>query len=172
MPEPRSPRTTTDRGDQLLLGILLIAIGAIVAAGRFLPGSGEWVVLAIGLVPLVMFFLARWDWAMIWGGIQTGAGVGVLLVSDDSVGGDGGLFLLALAGGFALVSLLATAYGYRDHRLWPLAPAGILALLGAVQLVGAPEVLGSIMEVGWPLALLAAGVGLVVRALLARRRGD
>jgi hypothetical protein len=154
--------------EQALLGGLLIAIGGGVAAANLLPDAGRYVVLGIGLVPLAAFFVTRWDWALIWGGIQSGAGAGIVLV-ESTGDGQGGLFLLSLAAGFGLVSLLATAYGLREHRLWPLVPGGILAVLGGAELAGVGDTLDLIFTYGWPVGLVGAGAILIGRAVLARR---
>jgi hypothetical protein len=161
---------TGQRREQMLLGLLLVAIGAVVAYANFAPNSGEAVILVIGLIVLAFFAITRWDWAMIWGSIQTGAGVGVLLVADAPNGDSGGLFLVSLGAGFLAVSVLSAVLRYADHRVWPLIPGGILVVLGGAQLIGAQDILDLIFTYGWPVALVGAGAILIGRALLAARR--
>lgn len=157
------------RREQVLLGLLLVAIGAAVGFVNLVPDTGEAIVLAIGLIVLAFFAITRWDWAMIWGSIQTGAGLGVLLVANapDEMGG---LFLLSLGAGFLAVSLLSVALRYAEHRIWPLIPGGILVVLGGGQLAGAEDIFDLIFTYGWPIALVGGGAILIGRALLASRR--
>ena len=170
VPEPTTDaqREANPRREQALLGLLLVAIGAAVGFVNFVPNTDESIVLAIGLIVLAFFAITRWDWAMIWGSIQTGAGVGILLVANapDEMGG---LFLVSLGAGFLAVSTLSVVLRYADHRVWPLIPGGILVVLGGVQLAGAEDIFDVIFTFGWPVALVAAGAILIGRALLARR---
>lgn len=77
----------------------------------------------------------------------------------------GGVFFLALAGGFALISLLSLyTHGTTSWVRWPLFPAGGLALFGGALLAGeiglkALELLGY----AWPVILILVGVALIFR---------
>jgi hypothetical protein len=166
--EANAPSEDSPRG-QLMLGFLLVGIGAMVAAANFLTTDGEWVIAGIGLVVLAVFAVTRWDWALIWGGIQTGAGVGVLLVSANEDAG--GLFLLGLGAGFLFVALGSVIFRFAEHRLWPLIPGGILVALGGGIQIGLDAQLDTLFSIGWPLALLGAGLYFLVRAFRRTRGG-
>ena len=67
---------------------------------------------------------------------------------------------------FALVALLP---GGQARRWWALIPAGALAIAALVVLAGASEWL-LVLNLAWPLAIVAAGTFIIWRALRPSRR--
>lgn len=142
-----------------LIGIgLLIGYTSIVpedngglAAGLFL-GS-----LAVGFLLVYLRTQEQW-WALIPAGVLLTLAVitGIESVIDDAA--IGGVFFLGLALTFAVVYLAPTPEG---RMSWALIPASILAVIGAVVLAGSAGLLSYI----WPLALMVAGLALLLRAL-------
>jgi len=98
------------------------------------PGTGEYVLLAVGLTCLVAFVLTReYGWAVA-AGIICGLGVGVILSTLYSDPQDGMVFMLSLAGGFAAVWVLGFVADPPENNPWPLVPAVILAAV-AISIV-------------------------------------
>ncbi|MEZ4770619.1 MAG: hypothetical protein R2844_19630 [Caldilineales bacterium] len=97
------------------------------------------------------------------GGIGFGIFLTGLPVSEASEMITGGVFLIGFAAGWALISLLSL---FTSDRLawWPLIPGGILAAIGAILMTGAAGLsLLTALSYAWPLALIAAGVTILVR---------
>jgi hypothetical protein len=161
-PEPSSLR---HRSDGELAGVILIAIGAIALIGQVEPNVGKYIPLGIGLAILGVFALRRHYGALVAGCILTGIGAGVVLASayPDQTGG--GLMLLSMAAGFAAIWLIATLMRLRETRWWPLVPAAILGSIGGLVAVDADE---SLYAIVWPIALIAAGLVVLLAGLRSR----
>ena len=74
-----------------------------------------------------------------------------------------GLFLLAFAGGWFLITVL-TAVFTRHTQWWALIPGAIMALVGGGLVVGGAAL--NVLELvgrGWPLILVALGLAIIVR---------
>lgn len=164
-PAPEAPsRRPPSR--EWIAGLVLIGIGVLLLAGRFVPDMGDYVVLVIGLGLLAIFVVTRSYGALIPGGIVSGIGLGIVV--QQAVGGDAGpgLFLLAMGGGFVAIWLLALLFRLPENHWWPLIPGGIIGLVGAVELVGPQG--RDLLAYGPPLVLVALGAVLVARAFLPR----
>lgn len=149
------------------LGIVLLGIGVVILAGRFLGSVG----LDLLFLPtLAAAFLTA---GMVWrkvglvipGGIIAGIGTGSLLTEFLAVSGDleGGIFMLSFAAGWVLISLLSTVIEEK-FVWWPLIPAGVMTLVGIGEL-GSTWAFGvlNVSNIVWPLALISAGVYLVFK---------
>lgn len=149
--------------NELIGGILLIGFGALALIGQFVNLGNTMGLLVLPLISaafLAAGVLARQVGFLIPGGIIGGIGLGVVLNDVLNVSGDaaGGVFLLAFAAGWALITLL-TALVTDETQWWPLIPGGIMALIGGSILLGgvfqsALVLLGKI----WPLFLILGGV--------------
>jgi len=152
----------------LIPGFVLLAIGSLILLERTLPGGlGNWggslVLGGIGLAFLAVYLSNRefW-WALIPAGVMATL---ALVVGLENALGDvevGGVFFLGLALTFALVGLLPNPQG---SMRWAFIPAVILGVIGLLIMVAMPTVINYL----WALALIAAGLILLVRALRTRR---
>jgi len=148
----------------LIPGFTLLGLGLLVLVGAFAPGlAGGWLggvfLGMIGLSFLIVFLVKpdNW-WAIIPGG--TLLTLAVIATLAQTLGGlnSGGVFFLGMALTFGLVYLAIPAH---EGRSWALIPAGIMAIMGLGLLAAAVELVRFV----WPLALLAAGCYLLLRAL-------
>ena len=144
-----------------LPGVILIAVGLTLFAVQLLHLDADVIVLVIGLVIAVAYAATRRYGFLIFAGIMTGLGVGILL-EDLGVMGEPvvlglGLGFLAIYAGDLLVS------GAREPgRWWPLIPGAILTVIaGAESTFGAEG--ARVIEQGWPVLLIAAGAWLLLR---------
>lgn len=153
---------------RLVGGMLMIGIGLYLLVAQFI--QSEWMGLLImpglGLAFVLGGLLGRNAGLLVPGGILSGLGLGAYLVAAPLVRAgemaQGGVFLLAFALGWGLVTLLSTFIGQRV--LWPLIPGGILAVIGALLLGGSTGV--QVLEwIGrlWPLALILGGLAVLFR---------
>ncbi|MFP4343264.1 MAG: hypothetical protein ACLFU8_01095 [Anaerolineales bacterium] len=152
----------------LVGGLLLILVGALLLAARFTDSDilGLAIPLLLGLGFLAWALTARSVGLLIPGGILTGIGTGALLIesigANLSESGEGGLFLVAFAGGWGLISLLA-ALVLKTEMWWPLIPAAIIGAVGGALLIGgtALKVLELVNDL-WPLGLIIIGLYLLL----------
>jgi hypothetical protein len=147
--------------ERSVAGLVLIVIGLIIVVSRLVPGTGEYVLLAVGITCLIAFVLTReYGWAVA-AGIIGGLGVGVVLSSFVSDPTDGMVFMLSLAGGFAAVWLLGFVADPPERNPWPLIPAVILAAVGISIVTDMPGL------IDW--LIIAIAVVLVLAGLRAFR---
>lgn len=149
-------------------GAVLVALGVLLFAEQFLRVDLAWLVLpGLALVFLAAGIATRHAGLLVPGSILGGLSLGVLSVlypfSTAAEPVQGGLFLLALAAGFAFITPLTALVTGRAH-FWALAVAALLGLVGGALFAGeigmrALEMVGK----AWPLVLVAAGAGLIVR---------
>lgn len=151
-----SAASVADRDrDPLIGGLVLIAIGALLLAGNWVPGVATLIPLAVGIVLLVLFVARRQFGLLVAGCIVSGVGVGVALASRTGGTDAGALVLLSMAGGFASIWLVARLAELPEPAAWSLVPAAILGSIGALLLVGID---GVAIGDWWPLVLVALGV--------------
>lgn len=148
-------------------GAALIVLGLVLLANQFfdIPNADQLVLPGLGLIFLIWGLATRNSGLLIPGGILTGIGVGVYLQDAFTWGGQGdeGIFLISFGAGFALITLLSSAFT-KDRHQWALIPGGILALIGVALLVGgfmidALELVGKF----WPVILIVAGLTMIFR---------
>ena len=156
-------------------GVALIGIGLLALAGYFLPAdlSGLLFLPALGLIFLLWGLGARAIGLLIPGGILSGLGLGIFLLAQPlrhlSEEMKGGVFLLAFALGWGVITLLSTLISDRLHW-WPLIPGGILTLIGGAVLIGGSALtglaaLGSLLGTigsAWPVGLIVLGLYLIL----------
>lgn len=151
-------RPSSDTGTWVA-GLVLVAIGGLLLLGRWVPDAGEYVVLAIGLVLLVVFFASGEYGFLVPGGIISGIGAGIPLATAYEGQLGGGLFLIAMAVGFLLIWILGLLFRVREHHWWPLVPGLILGTLGASLTAGERgRGIADAIAAGWPALLVVAGV--------------
>lgn len=141
-------------------GLVLIVIGLVL---YFLQGTTQGNVVAFLLVGgiFIAAFLSEREYGyLVPGGVLTGLGVG-LLIEDWSLLSVAQPVPFGLGCGFLLVYALDRLFT-RASNWWPLIPGGILVLVG----IGAQRgVVRWLFREGWPLALVAVGLFLVLRGL-------
>jgi hypothetical protein len=143
----------------LVAGFVLVLIGGSALVSELLPDFDHYVPLAIGLGLLALFFVTRAYVALVFAGILTGVGVGVL-VADLLPGtkDDGPAAVLGLASGFFGIWLVAWLTKVREHHFWPLIPAGILGLVGVGLVLDLFEEDAS----RWVVPAIIVGIGVLV----------
>ena len=147
--------------ERSVAGLVLIVIGVIIVISRLVPGTGEYVLLAVGLTCLVAFVLTReYGWAVA-AGIITGLGAGVVLSAHVTDPTDGIVFMLSLACGFAAVWVFGFFADPPERNAWPLIPAAILAAVGISIVTDSPGM------IDW--LIIAVAVVLVLAGLRAFR---
>jgi len=161
------PVRGTEKHSQLVWGVVLVSVGLWMLVSNF---TGWELSAALPLV-LGLFFLARGSVSrkvgfLIPGGILTGIGMGAVLLEGPFNGLEGeaagGLFLLAFALGWALITLTSALF-VRKIAWWPLIPGGIMAFIGGALLIGDP--MTTVLEYagqGWPIVLIAIGLYLIL----------
>ena len=165
-PTPESPAPRKGRGG-LVWGVILISIGLYAFVQQvFHLDFGLYFLPLLAFIFLLAGILGRKYGLLIPGGILAGLGVGTLLVEGPfkylSDQPSSGVFMLAFAAGWLLITLTALLIG--RVMLWPLIPGAFLGLFGIVLLAGetgmrALELFGQ----GWPIILIAIGLYLVLR---------
>lgn len=163
----------THRG--LLPGIVLIVIGAAVLLSRFemFAGPGA-IVFALGILFLLVSAARGFSGPLLPGGILTGLGAALLLRHALwRYFPEWGSILLGLSAGFLFVAAVDAARK-RTRRPSPLVPGVVLGVLGLFSAVRNMTALRWVADVDlreiWPWAAVVAGLFLVLRALLAKRR--
>jgi hypothetical protein len=155
--------------DQWVGGAVLIAIGGALLLGQLVGDAGQFILLGIGIVLLVLFAVSRNPGTLIGGGIVTGLGAGVLVAANTTGDIAGAAVLFGLGLGFVGVWLVGTLLRLPETRVWPLIPGAILVVIGVVVLAG-PEA-AEALELLWPIALIGVGAVVIVAAFMGRGRG-
>ncbi len=159
---------TRQNRNRWMAGVALIGIGLLLLVAQLVGGEllGRAFLLLLGGIFVLWGLLSRQIGLLIPGGILSGLGLGVLLITGPfhslEEADQGGVFLLAFALGWGLISLLSLLLPGRACW-WPLIPGGILALIGGGLLWG--EAGRQVLEwVGqlWPVALIAGGLYLIL----------
>ncbi|MEE4195893.1 MAG: hypothetical protein V2J07_11895 [Anaerolineae bacterium] len=146
----------------LIPGFVLIGIGTIIFMGQnfspTLDRVGGAVFLAFLGLPFLLIFITHPEhwWGLIPGGVLL-TFAAVNLVSIKSMW-SGAIFFFGLAITFGLVYILPKPAG---RLKWALYPAGILFVVGILELFG----IANVMRYVLPLALLVGGGYVLYRAL-------
>ncbi len=171
LPESPAPGAPTPGGavpprrssSGLAWGAILILIGIFALISQVTRlDLGLYFLPLLAVIFLLAGVLGRRFGLIIPGGILAGIGVGSLLIegpfsylTDQS---RGGMFMLAFAGGWLVITLASLLIG--RQVIWPLIPAAFIGLFGIVLLAGQSSILNTI---GWPIILIAIGLYLVLR---------
>ncbi len=160
------------RRNDLIGGLLLISIGALVLVGKFvdlsgIPDIGLFFLPALGALFMLAGILSRNEGLMVPGGIISGIGWGAYLVAGplnwQSELQQGGIFLLAFALGWVSITLVSALFAKKT--VWgTLIPAAVLAAIGGALFFGGAFM--DVLEVAgklWPLALIGAGVAVLIK---------
>lgn len=152
-------RKPDDGRGLLVVGVVLLMIGVVALISQFMPDLGQYFPLALGLVLLAIFAATRSYVALVFAGIFTGLGGGLLVAQLLTASGEieGGLVVLGLGLGFFGIAVTSTLLNLQDSHWWPLIPGSILSLVGLGLLVSLFEqpLVGPIVLVGVGLLLIA-----------------
>jgi hypothetical protein len=158
-------------------GILLVLAGIFALLQQFvtIELSGGLFFAVLGLFFILWGATQHKVGLLIPGGILTGLSIGVFLVEDASTipeHFEGSVFLLSLAAGFALVTLLSRIFT-SEKSWWALIVSGVLALVGGgILILEMPdtntlkplvEAVFNFSNYLWPLVLVAIGVWIIVK---------
>jgi hypothetical protein len=126
-----APTRPNQSRSALIIGFVLVLIGGGALVSQLLPDFDRYVPLVIGLGLLAVFFMTRSYVALVFAGILTGIGAG-LLAADLLPGtkDDGAGTVLGLGFGFLGIWGLSWLFRLKEHHFWPLIPGGILVLVG------------------------------------------
>lgn len=151
-------------------GAVLVLIGLMALANQYIEFNG-WIFMgALGLIFLLAGLGTRKAGLIIPGGILSGIALGIYLIEGPyRLTGDpakGGIFLLAFAAGWVLITLLSlfvSALAADQPRLyWALIPAGVLAATGGLLVTNNLRAL-ELVGMAWPLVLIAVGLYIVLK---------
>jgi hypothetical protein len=156
----------TDTRNRAAGGVLLIAVGLLLLAGQIIRVDHLFLPI-LGGVFILAAVTQRNPGLLVPGGILMGIGVGSFLTDNvffamaEPV--RSGLFLVSLAGGFVLITVLSTLFT-RHTQVWALFPATIIGLIGGALLIGgsAINVLAFLGQV-WPVFLILGGLMMLVQ---------
>jgi drug/metabolite transporter (DMT)-like permease len=150
--------------ERRLLGIVLVVIGVIVAAGFVSDAFDQFTLLGVSLTCVVAFAMSREYGYGVPAGITGGLGGAVYLISANAFAPQyvPAVFFLSMAAGFAAVWILGLLAVPKERHPWPLAPATILGAIGVAFAAGQP---GAIQWVQFAVAavVVIAGLGLLFR---------
>ena len=150
--------------ERRLLGMVLVVIGVIVAAGFVSDAFDQYTLIAVSLTLLVAFALSREYGYGVPAGITGGLGTAVLLIATNAFAPQytPAVFFLSMAGGFAAVWVLGLVAVPQERHPWPLVPATILGAMGLAFASGQPGAIQWI-QVAVAAVIIIAGAGMLLR---------
>lgn len=144
----------------LLPGVFLVLVGLVMLLGTTMGIGGQLIPGAIGVCFLASYAHRRRYGYLVAGSILTGLGAGIAL--DSAVGGHGAAVVTGLGLGFIAIFAVDSLRGLHEAHWWPLIPGTVLLLVG-LEMVAQNETALTWIGSWWPLALIAAGVLVIVR---------
>lgn len=165
-----TPTSTSSRGSAVTAGIILILAGLTAFAANFIKPDGALFIGVLALIFLAAGMVRRSNGLLVPGGVLTGIAGGIYLTQNvfhnATNNFTGGMFLLAFAAGWVLITLLSLALHLFDGKhgvmLWPLIPGSIMALTGGLIATGNNAAL-DLLNKGWPLILIIIGATILLR---------
>jgi hypothetical protein len=154
----------------LVGGAILILLGLVTLLNQlgFMQFEAYFIGV-LGAIFILAAFLNRKSGLLVPGGILLGINAGAVLEGFRPAGtDDAGVFLLAFAGGWLLITLLSVALNMVDSSckmmLWPLIPGGIIGIVGGLLMMGASGLyLLSQLSLVWPVVLILLGLWIIFR---------
>ncbi|ACL25668.1 hypothetical protein [Chloroflexus aggregans] len=157
-----------ERRNRVTVGLALIGLGLVFLLG-YVINTGLLVLPLMALIFALVGIRTHEAGWFIPAGILGGVGLGAILVDTlllpESL--EGGVFLLSFAAGWVSIPLLSALFA--DERVWwPFIPAGVMAVIGSLILVGegGMTLLDFVFNRAgwvWPLVLITIGVVLILR---------
>jgi hypothetical protein len=160
------------KNSQVTFGILLAVVGGVLLLTRIseVQRAPAWL-LGLGVGLAMIAIVARSYGSLVGGMILLGLGAGMLL-GDHGVAGvpAGSWILIGLGVGFIGVYLIGLLLQL-SSRWWPLVPGVVLLAVAGARYLRSfaflPPELVAAVRVWWPIALVLAGILVVVKALRA-----
>lgn len=158
------------RSSALFLALLLIAVGGVLLAARWVHiDLTPALLLGIGLAFAVLAAVQRSAGALVAGMLLLGAGAGIALGRRALLGVPASNWLLlSLGAAFLGIYLLALLLRIGRHW-WPLVPGVALLLLGGAQYASrvdlVPPGAQAFLQTWWPAGLVLLGAILLMRAI-------
>jgi hypothetical protein len=158
---------TSRHNGRLVAGLILIGAGILVALSNLNVFSPTLFLGALAAIFLVAGLTTNRFGLVIPGSILSGLTAGIALIEGPFVHFQdpfrGGIFMLAFAGGFALITILSAFFQTRRSILWGfLVPALALGLMGSVMVAGGLQMLWLASYI-WPAILILVGIALILR---------
>lgn len=166
---------TEARGSGIVIGVLLVLVGAALLAARLIPGFEQWaagslgwplIVCGFGAILALSGLLSRQTGLITGGAVIAGIG-GILYYQNQSSDWSSWAYAWTLLPGFAgvgtiLAGIVDGSFG-RSLRagLWQILTSALLFFIFA-SFLGGPNLLG----VYWPVLVILLGVILLLRPLL------
>jgi glucan phosphoethanolaminetransferase (alkaline phosphatase superfamily) len=152
--------------EPLVGGMVLVIIGVALLLAQLAPQLGQYIVLVVGLGLLAIFAFTRAYGALVGGAIVTGVGAGVAIAASTTGDVSGAAVVLSLGLGFVAIWAVSYLLRMAERHWWPLVPGTILGSIGGALLLGGAA---QNLIAFWPVALIALGVLVIGRALMASR---
>jgi hypothetical protein len=153
----------------VIAGAVLMIIGGAALVSQLFPDYNRYLPLAIGLGLVAVFAFTRNYAALVFAGILTGLGVGLVAAQAfPSEEADGVGAVLGLGLGFISIWVVGRLMHLPHHHFWPLIPGGILSIVGfglAAEVLGKP--LGELFV---PSLVVLVGVLFVIGGVIIGRR--
>lgn len=158
---------TSRQSGRLVAGLILIGAGILVAIGNLNILSGALFLGALAAIFLTAGLVTSRFGLLIPGSILSSLAVGVALVEGPFAHFQepfrGGIFMLAFASGFLLITLFSAFFQTRRGILWGfLIPAVGLALMGTLMVAGGLHLIWLANYI-WPAVLILIGAVLILR---------
>lgn len=158
------------RTPQLMFGLILVAVGGVLLASRFV--LIDWtpaLLLGLGLAFSILAVIQRSGGALIAGLLLLGGGSGVALGRQGVLGiPSSNWMLLCLGLAFVAIYLFGRLLRTGKHW-WPLIPGLALMLAGGAQYATridlVPPSVQQALRTWWPAGLVILGAFLLLRAL-------
>ncbi len=155
-------------------GSVFLGLAAVITATQFMDGSAGaaflFLFMAAGFAAVYLRERANW-WALIPAGVMLTLAAVVALPQDLQGPPVPAVLFLGLAATFGLVSLVPVRTAGPPARMnWPLVPAAVLAVLGAIFAFQALALL-VVADFAVPAVMILAGLALLVYAYRSRRNG-
>lgn len=151
---------------RLIPGLILIVLGVLVLLVQYFEIGPGLILLLVGLAFLVPYVFTRAYGLLVPGCILSGLGIGLIFgrapMRDDIT------VSLGLGLGFIAIFVLHLIMTGRSHW-WPLIPGAFLVLLGVAEAIPQAQTL---VEKGWPLLLILAGMLIVISQIGIGRSGS
>ena len=156
-------------------GSVFLGLAAVVTATQFMDGGAGsaflFLFMAAGFAAVYLRERANW-WALIPAGVMLTLAAIVALPPELQGTPVAAVLFLGLAATFGLISLVPVrTAGHAVRMKWPLIPAAVLAVLGAIFALQAMALLIA-ADFAVPAVMILAGIALLVYAYRARHDGQ
>jgi hypothetical protein len=153
----------------IIAGVVLMVIGGAALISQLFPDYDRYIPLVVGLSLAAVFVFTRNYIALVFAGILTGVGIGLLVATAiPSSEADGAGAVLGLGLGFMSIWVVGRLMQLPHHHFWPLIPGTILSIVGVGLAVDAFST--TFGELFVPAAVVVLGLLFVIGGLFAARR--